>query len=102
MSSQGNIDIFRWTARRAAQRPSFVAADLDIYTAIYEISEEELAQLLSCPKEALTDLALCRRPDPSKSSFKTEHDWFSFCERWIQSIPSVPLSAVKAPPTPDC
>jgi hypothetical protein len=72
VSSQENIDIFRWTARRAAQRPSFVAADLGLYTAIHEISEEELAELLSCPEEALTDLALCRRPDPSKPNFKTE------------------------------
>ena len=72
MSSQENIDIFRWTARRAAQRPSFVAADLGLYTAIHEISEEELAELLACPEEALADLALCRRPDPSKPSFKTE------------------------------
>ncbi len=72
MDSQENIDIYRWTARRAAQRSSFVAADLAAYRAMQGASDEELARFLSCPTEALTDLALCRRPDPSKLSFKTE------------------------------
>lgn len=72
MDSQENIDIFRWTARRAAQRSSFVAADLAAYRAMQEASEEELTRFLSCPAEALTDLALCRRPDPSRPNFKTE------------------------------
>lgn len=72
MDSQENIDIFRWTARRAEQRSSFVAADLATYRAIQDASEEELARFLSCPAEALAELALCRRPDPSKPNFKTQ------------------------------
>lgn len=72
MDSQENIDIFRWTARRAEQRSSFVATDLAAYRSIHETSEEELARFLACPAEALADLALCRRPDPSKPNFKTE------------------------------
>jgi hypothetical protein len=72
VDSQENIDMFRWAARRAEQRSSFVAAYLAAYRDMQETSEEELARFLSCPVEALTDLALCRRPDPSKPSFKTE------------------------------
>ncbi len=72
MDSQENMDIYRWTAQRAEQRSSFVAADLAAYRAMQEASDEELAAFLSCPAEALTDLALCRRLDPSKPNFKTE------------------------------
>jgi hypothetical protein len=72
VNSQENIDIYRWTARRAAQRSSFVAADLAAYRAMQEASEEDLARFLSCQPEALADLALCKRPDPSKLNFKTE------------------------------
>lgn len=72
MDSQNNNDIFRRTARRAAQRASFIAADLAAYKATQGASEEELANFLSCPVEALTDLALCKRPDPSRSNFKTQ------------------------------
>lgn len=72
MDRQEINDIFRWTARRAEQRSSFVAADLATYRAMQELSEQELARFLSCPAEALVDLALCRRPDPSTSSFKVQ------------------------------
>ena len=72
MDRRKNEDIFRWTARRAKQRSSFVATDLAAYRSMQEMSEQELAKFLSCPAEALTDLALCRSPDPSKPNFKTE------------------------------
>jgi hypothetical protein len=72
VDSQENTDIFRWTARRAERRSSFVAADLASYRSIHEASEEELTSFLGCPPEVLADLALCRRPDPSKPHFKAE------------------------------
>lgn len=72
MDRKKNDYIFRWTARRAEQRSSFVAADLATYRAMQEMSEQELARFLSCPVETLADLALCSRPDPSTPNFKTQ------------------------------
>jgi hypothetical protein len=65
-------DILRWAAKRAAEEPFLLAHDLREYRTLHDASEDDLASVLECSANALVCLALCRRPDPSAPSFRTD------------------------------
>ena len=65
-------DIVRWAAKRSTKDPFLLGYDLHQYQAIHEASDDELASLLDCSRDALVSLALCRRPDPTASSFRVD------------------------------
>jgi hypothetical protein len=65
-------DIFELAAMRAARDPFFLGHDLREYRDISELDDEGLARFLECSKEGLMRLALCRRPDPGKASFRPD------------------------------
>ncbi len=70
MDRQEDKGVFGWAARRAERRPTFLAAALATYRRTHGVAEDQLAEILRCPIEALPTLALCRRPDPNKSGFR--------------------------------
>ena len=72
MNTQGNREILERAARRASDRPFFVASVLALYRSLHGIGEEELAEFLGCSQPALSKLALCRRPDTTAPSFRAE------------------------------
>src|SRR3954470_25065209 len=55
-------------ARRAEQRPAFLAALLGAYARSEDLDDAELADRLGCPVEQLSRLKLCRAPrsDPAE------------------------------------
>jgi len=53
---------FKRAARRAIDRPFFLAGALQIYQEENGLSETELADFLGCSPEDLPCLALCRQP----------------------------------------
>ena len=65
-------EILRWAAKRAAEEPKLLGHDLHEYRVLNDILEGELAAVLDCSRDALVCLALCRRPDPTASSFRTD------------------------------
>ena len=65
-------DILRWAAKRAAEQPQLLGYELREYRVLNNASEDKLATVLGCSRDALVCLALCRRPDPSASSFRDD------------------------------
>jgi hypothetical protein len=49
-------------ARRAEERPTFLAALLGAYARSEDLDDAELADRLGCPAEQLSRLKLCRAP----------------------------------------
>lgn len=72
MSRSEDHSAIGWAARRAEQRPFFLATALAAYRRSHGVAEDQLADLLNCPVKSLPALALCRRPDPSRSSFRSD------------------------------
>jgi len=64
--------IVLWAAKRAAEQPFLLAHDLRQYQELNSASERDLASALECSSDALACLALCRRPDPSRPSFRAD------------------------------
>lgn len=62
--------VLGWAARRAEQRPSFLAAPLATYRDIHGVAEEQLADFLRCPVGSLPTLALCRNPNLNEAGFR--------------------------------
>ncbi len=68
----GKADILAWAARRTDEDPFFLGYDLREYRKSAEVDDNDLATFLECSLNALAHLALCRRPDPSSSSFRSD------------------------------
>jgi len=65
-------DILRWAAQRAADEDFLLGYALREYRELHEATEEDVAHVLGCSPEALVCLSLCRRPDPSAQSFRSD------------------------------
>jgi len=59
-------------ANRAANDGFFLGSALEAYRGHYGFSDAQLASLLRCSVENLPRLGLCKRPDPSSSSFRED------------------------------
>lgn len=59
-------------AALAAHHPYYLAGLLEAFREGENMSDAELAQYLGCPTEALPQLALCRRPEPSPPGFRSD------------------------------
>jgi hypothetical protein len=71
--SQAERDyLLAWAARRARSRGSFIASDLAAFQERHGLSEAKLANWLGGTMQALTNLALCRRPQADAASFRTD------------------------------
>ncbi len=65
-------DILKWAAMRSAEQPVMLGFDLNEYRNMHEVSEDDLASLLRCSRDALVCVAFCRRPDPNTPTFRAE------------------------------
>ena len=65
-------DILKWAANRTSNEPCLLGYDLHEYRAIHDASDDKLASLLHCSRDALVCLALCRRPDAAAPSFRAD------------------------------
>ena len=72
MESNKTSSLLRYAARRAAQNHFFLAEYLSEFNIIRGMTEDELAQFLGCGPRLLPKLALCRRPDPESSKFRSD------------------------------
>src|ERR1700732_5234178 len=59
-------------AERASKDPFFMGHELRAYKEIFGLDDKGLASFLRCTTEALTRLALCRRPKMTSSLFRQE------------------------------
>jgi hypothetical protein len=57
---------------RAAGRPFFLAGALAVFRALRGMTDEQLATFLGCAPGVLSELGLCRRPDPTASTFRAD------------------------------
>lgn len=57
---------------RAVDRPFFLAGALAGFRALRGMTDEQLATFLGCAPGILSELALCRRPDPAASTFRAD------------------------------
>lgn len=58
--------------QRARRDPFFLGQALETYQATHGLSDDELAALLECGTKSLARLALCRRPDDERPSFRED------------------------------
>jgi hypothetical protein len=65
-------EILKWATMRTADQPFFLGYDLNEYRIIHDATEDDLASLLDCPRNALVCLSLCRRPYASGPSFRRD------------------------------
>lgn len=72
MTKRTSDELLRYAAHRARTRASFIASALAAYQANKQWTDTELAAFLECPPEALTRLALCRRPAGDAGAFRGE------------------------------
>jgi hypothetical protein len=72
MSQVERDRLLAWAARRARSRDSYVASDLAAFQERHGLSEAQLANWLGGTIQALTNLALCRRPQADAPSFRTD------------------------------
>lgn len=61
-----------WAAKRAADEPQLLGYELREYRTFTRATEDDVATVLGCSRDALICLALCRRPDPSAPSFRPD------------------------------
>ena len=72
MSQAERDHLLAWAARRARSWDSYVASDLAAFQERHGLSEAQLANWLGGTTRALTNLALCRRPQAGGPSFRTD------------------------------
>lgn len=72
MSQVERDHLLAWAARRARGRESFIASDLAAYQERHRLDESQLADWLGGAMRALTNLALCRRPQADASTFRAD------------------------------
>jgi hypothetical protein len=72
MSQAERDHLLAWAARRARSWDSYVAGDLAAFQERHGLSESQLAGWLGGTTRALTNLALCRRPQADAPSFRTD------------------------------
>ena len=72
MSQAKREYLLAWAARRARGRESFIASDLAAYQERHQLDEARLADWLGGATWALTNLALCRRPQADASTFRAD------------------------------
>jgi hypothetical protein len=57
---------------RAASRRFFLASALAEFQALRGMTDDQLATFLGCVPEVLPELRLCRRPEPTTSTFRAD------------------------------
>src|SRR5437867_11215769 len=62
----------RWFARRASTDAFFLGRALAEYQAMRGIDDRKIAKMLQCTIEALSRLAVCRRPNDQSAKFREE------------------------------
>jgi len=62
----------QWAAKRAAEEPQLLGHELREYRTLNNATEDDVAKVLECSRNALTCLALCRRPDLNTPSFRVD------------------------------
>lgn len=72
MEGDNSSSLLRYAASRAASNRFFLAGCLAEFSRLHGAGEDELARFLSCSRNALPRLALCRRPDPESPRFRTD------------------------------
>ena len=65
-------NIMEWAAKRAADEARLLGHELREYRTLNDATEDDLAAALECSRDALTCLALCRRPDLNAPSFRED------------------------------
>lgn len=100
-------DILRWAAKRATKEPFLLGYDLHEYRTVHNASDDDLASLLDCSRDALVSLALCRRPDTTAPSFRGDVEKIAFhCGANAQQLAAMlrevdSLRTIRQSPMPD-
>jgi hypothetical protein len=72
MTSDARPSGVEWAARRTQADPFFLGSCLAEYQTAHAINEDGLAAFLACDAKALVRLALCRTPQSTSLSFRTD------------------------------